>query len=573
MNGFFLYCFYSLLSFTWDFHFLIRYGVGIVPEGLIEFIPEVGRLIAEISEVVAEVGGVESFDAAKLSAASAAVFTFLPAQFQKQLLLDRDSHGNVNVSGIETEKLLSLCVEQELARRAAAGDAVAAAAAQTYTAAFHFFGYEGRSALPSQFDCDYCYALGFNAGLLLSRGFTGMISSVGDLDKPAAEWSCGGMPHTNMMNVERRSGGDKCVIKKALTELEGLPFLTFARSRDRWAVSDCYRSPGPMQFQGPSASRISITLQKEYEQKRGAALAPIKSLASLRARDPTPLSTLPQANDFGGLKPSADVKPIAVVVAGSSVPGINNTIAALAAWHRGQVNAATVAFVGGVASLVAETPSLKELSAEELHEMANSGGCDIMGCGGIGDDLAAMLGDDAKAAAAARNMAPYAALVLIGGIAALNAASVLAALKTGVPVIVLPASIANDVGCNVDISLGFDSASRTASQVSENTKRGDGARCPPYPISPTTCVPVQRPGARSSCFTARQCTHTHATVSIGTRREPWRYIDTTTAGGIQGTVRARNAIMAAPCDILPSILPPSPLSNPLMIILRWITLK
>jgi diphosphate--fructose-6-phosphate 1-phosphotransferase len=289
------------------------YGVGIIPEGLIEFIPEVGALIAEISDVVAD----GDFDAARLSTASRKVFEYLPTKFAEQLLLDRDSHGNVNVSGIETEKLLSQCVAQELAARGAAGDLGAHAAAASYDAAFHFFGYEGRSALPSQFDCDYCYALGFNAGLLCSRGFTGMISSVGDLDKPVAEWSCGGMPHTNMMNVERRSGGDKCVIKKALTELDGLPFLTWKAQREEWARSDAYRAPGPMQFSGPTASNCSITLQLEYEQKRGvAAASPKRDLASLRVADPTPLASLPEANDFGGLRPSGDIMPIAVLVAG-----------------------------------------------------------------------------------------------------------------------------------------------------------------------------------------------------------------------------------------------------------------
>lgn len=244
------------------------------------------------------------------------MYEYLPTKFAEQLLLDRDSHGNVNVSGIETEKLLSQCVAQELAARGAAGDLGAHAAAASYDAAFHFFGYEGRSALPSQFDCDYCYALGFNAGLLCSRGFTGMISSVGDLDKPAAEWSCGGMPHTNMMNVERRSGGNKCVIKKALTELGDLPFLTWKEKREEWALADAYRAPGPMQFSGPTARNCSITLQKEYEQKRGVAASPKRDLTSLRTADPTPLASLPEANDFGGLRPSGDIMPIAVVIAG-----------------------------------------------------------------------------------------------------------------------------------------------------------------------------------------------------------------------------------------------------------------
>ncbi|MCR5673353.1 MAG: hypothetical protein K6F87_06520 [Lachnospiraceae bacterium] len=175
------------------------------------------------------------------------VFAILPQLIQQQLFLERDPHGNVQVSLIESEKLLSALVKDELDKRKAAG---------TYKVKFgslhHFFGYEGRCAFPSNFDADYCYSLGYNAFMLIQYGYTGYLSKVSNLSKPAEEWVAGGMPITKMMNIERRNGEDKPVIRKALVELDGKPFKYFAEHRDQWAVETAFTYPGAIQYYGPS---------------------------------------------------------------------------------------------------------------------------------------------------------------------------------------------------------------------------------------------------------------------------------------------------------------------------------
>ena len=235
-----------------------NFGVAIIPEGIVEFVPEFSALIKEINELLAG-GRTEEFIAlpsweAKydfikkgLSAESFAVFEILPAGIQQQLFLERDPHGNVQVSLIESEKLFSELVKNELKKRAQAG---------TYKGKFgqqhHFFGYEGRCAFPSNFDADYCYSLGYNAFMLIQYGYTGYLSKVSNLSKPAEEWNAGGMPITKMMNIERRNGEDKPVIRKALVELDGKPFKYFEAHRDEWAVKTCFTYPGAIQYYGPS---------------------------------------------------------------------------------------------------------------------------------------------------------------------------------------------------------------------------------------------------------------------------------------------------------------------------------
>ena len=235
-----------------------NFGVAIIPEGIVEFVPEFSALIKEINELLAG-GRTEEFNAlpsweAKydfikkgLSAESFAVFEILPAGIQQQLFLERDPHGNVQVSLIESEKLFSELVKNELKKRAQAG---------TYKGKFgqqhHFFGYEGRCAFPSNFDADYCYSLGYNAFMLIQYGYTGYLSKVSNLSKPAEEWNAGGMPITKMMNIERRNGEDKPVIRKALVELDGKPFKYFEAHRDEWAVKTCFTYPGAIQYYGPS---------------------------------------------------------------------------------------------------------------------------------------------------------------------------------------------------------------------------------------------------------------------------------------------------------------------------------
>ncbi|CAL9772401.1 unnamed protein product [Musa acuminata subsp. burmannicoides] len=236
-----------------------NYGVILIPEGLIDFIPEVQQLIAELNEILAhDVVDKEGLWKKKLQQQSQLLFEFLPQAIQEQLLLERDPHGNVQVAKIETEKMLISMVETELEKRKSEG---------TYAGHFkgqsHFFGYEGRCGLPTNFDAAYCYALGYAAGALLHSGKTGLISSVGNLDAPVDEWTVGGTALTSLMDVERRHGKFKPVIKKAMVELEGAPFRKFASMRDEWALNNRYISPGPIQFIGPGSNNVNHTLLLE----------------------------------------------------------------------------------------------------------------------------------------------------------------------------------------------------------------------------------------------------------------------------------------------------------------------
>ncbi len=233
-----------------------NFGAVLIPEGLIEFIPAMKALIAELNDFLAhnqdEFGKVEKdkeldYIKANLSADNAAVFASLPAGIARQLTKDRDPHGNVQVSLIETEKLLAEMVENKLAEMKKTGKYVGKFAAQV-----HFFGYEGRCAAPSNFDADYCYSLGYTAAALIGAGKTGYMSSVRNTTAPATEWIAGGIPVTMMMNMERRHGEMKPVIRKALVELDGAPFKFFAANREQWAVETSYVYPGPIQYFGPA---------------------------------------------------------------------------------------------------------------------------------------------------------------------------------------------------------------------------------------------------------------------------------------------------------------------------------
>ena len=249
-----------------------NFGVAVIPEGIVEFVPEFSVLIREINELLAG-SKADAFNAlpsweekyafieAGLTKESMAVFALLPQSIQQQLFLERDPHGNVQVSLIESEKLFSEMVKSNLSARKAAG---------TYNGKFsalhHFLGYEGRCAFPSNFDADYCYSLGYNAFMLIQYGFNGYLSKVSNLSKPAEEWVAGGMPITKMMNIERRHGHDKPVIRKALVELDGKPFKFFEENRATWAVETCYVYPGAIQYFGPSevcdATTRTLALEK-----------------------------------------------------------------------------------------------------------------------------------------------------------------------------------------------------------------------------------------------------------------------------------------------------------------------
>lgn len=246
-----------------------NFGTVIIPEGLIEFIPAIKKLIADLNDVLAlpeaqNLGRSEQIDFVKqhISDDNLAVFNSLPTSVARQLALDRDPHGNVQVSLIETEKLLSNMVAAKLDRWKNKGKFVGKFAAQ-----HHFFGYEGRCAAPSNFDADYCYALGTSAAQLIANGKTGYMAIVKNTTAPADEWIAGGVPITMMMNLERRNGEMKPVIRKALVELEGKPFKTFASVRDEWARNTMYIYPGPIQYWGPTevCDQPTQTLKLEQE--------------------------------------------------------------------------------------------------------------------------------------------------------------------------------------------------------------------------------------------------------------------------------------------------------------------
>lgn len=249
-----------------------NFGTVIVPEGLIEFIPAIGRLIQELNDLLAAHGAEykdldkeaqREYIMAHLSAENAATFATLPEGVATQLSLDRDPHGNVQVSLIETEKLLSDMCEAKLTQWKEEGKYIG-----HFAALHHFFGYEGRCATPSNFDTDYCYALGASAVQLIANGKTGYMAIVKNTTAPADEWIAGGVPITMMMNMERRNGKMKPVIRKALVELDGAPFKAFAAVRDEWAVNTSYVYPGPIQYWGPTEVCDKPTMTLALEQNR-----------------------------------------------------------------------------------------------------------------------------------------------------------------------------------------------------------------------------------------------------------------------------------------------------------------
>ena len=248
-----------------------NFGVVLIPEGLIEFIPSIGRLIDELNDLLAAHGAdykdldkeaQRNYILSHLSKENAETFATLPEGVARQLSLDRDPHGNVQVSLIETERLLSDMVESLLSKWAKEGKFVG-----KFAALHHFFGYEGRCAAPSNFDADYCYALGVSAAQLIANGKTGYMAIVKNTTAPTDEWKAGGVPITMMMNMERRNGEMKPVIRKALVELDGKPFKKWVEKRDKFARETCFVYPGPIQYWGPSVvcDRTTRTLALEQE--------------------------------------------------------------------------------------------------------------------------------------------------------------------------------------------------------------------------------------------------------------------------------------------------------------------
>lgn len=251
----------------------LNFGVIIIPEGLVEFIPEVKALIDELNDLLAKKADEYSkftktedqvnFILNNVSSESKDVFSILPSSIQMQLLMDRDPHGNVQVSRIETDKLLIEMVSKKLEEMKKEGSYTGKFSAQN-----HFFGYEGRCAFPSNFDADYCYSLGFNAFMLIASDLSGYLSSVKNLSAPASQWVAGGIPITMMMNMEQRHGEQKPVIKKALVELDGKPFNYFKAHRDQWAIDTCFTFPGAIQYYGPESVCDLTTRTLALEQEK-----------------------------------------------------------------------------------------------------------------------------------------------------------------------------------------------------------------------------------------------------------------------------------------------------------------
>ena len=249
-----------------------NFGIAVIPEGLIEFIPEMGSMISNLNDIMASLESDpsfvntttirEKFDIVenRLDSANAKVYNSLPTLIKEQLLADRDPHGNVQVSKIETEKLLIEMISSRLDELKSQGDYIGKFSAQS-----HFFGYEGRCAFPSNFDADYCYSLGYNAFALINFGLTGYLSSVRNLTQPADQWIAGGIPLTMMMNMEKRHGEMKPVIQKALVRLDGPVFKQLQDNREDWAMNDRYLFPGAIQYFGPSSvcDITTVTLQLE----------------------------------------------------------------------------------------------------------------------------------------------------------------------------------------------------------------------------------------------------------------------------------------------------------------------
>jgi pyrophosphate--fructose-6-phosphate 1-phosphotransferase len=253
-----------------------NFGVALIPEGLIEFIPAFKDLIGDLNHLLADnsdaavalraAATVPELEQSGLTGDSAELFLSLPADIKAQLVLDRDAHGNVQVSRIETEKLLMDMVAERLQARAGDGKA------PTFSPLGHFFGYEGRCAPPSNFDANYCYGLGYAAAGLIGNGVTGYISSLRNLTQPADKWLAGGIPLTSLMNIETRHGKPKPVIRKALVEADGAPFLYFCKNRDEWAKTNAFIYSGPIQYFGPSSvcDQPTETLKLEAQHAVGS---------------------------------------------------------------------------------------------------------------------------------------------------------------------------------------------------------------------------------------------------------------------------------------------------------------
>jgi len=500
-----------------------NFGIVLVPEGLIEFVPQVGGLIKELNDVLSKEHMEEEEVVSRLSATNTEVFLSLPALIRAQLLLDRDPHGNVQVSRIETEQLLvHMCID-ELAIRAQDGRYCGKFMTQS-----HFFGYEGRSCLPSNFDSNYCYSLGYTAGVAVSRGLTGYMAVLRGLTKPPEEWQPAAAPLTSMMNVERRRGTNKPVIQKALVELDGVPFQCLAAVRSLWAMHDCYRNPGPIQFSGAGADDVNFVLryttgsQPDLVHTAAAACyetngydGPVSTLTAT-ALEKERQQSLPEVpRVFGGAscghsgsfklrtgatppnKPDAAARlpsisnlpsvlfvpraasdeplplragqRLGIVFCGRQTPGGHNLICGLVHFAETQLKDATVlGFKNGTLGLF-EGEHIEIKSLSQIRSYLNRGGYDLVG---RSVDMLRTPTQLQKVAATCVKLR-LDGLVLVGGPTTNQDAATVAEYFSGQKV----ATVVVGVNCNVDGDLkdnsietpvGFDTATKVYSQLIGN---------------------------------------------------------------------------------------------------------
>lgn len=492
----------------------LEYGVVLIPEGLIDFIPEVGALIAELNDVLAKHEGAAAATAAEtieasLSPTSLATYQMLPESIRAQLLLDRDPHGNVQVAKIESERLLGELVGRALAERSAAGSF-----GGRFSVQYHYFGYEGRCPPPTAFDSNYCHALGRTAASLVGVGATGVMACLRGLTRPPHEWVASGVPLTSMLALERRKGHDKPVIRKALVELGGKPFAALVARRARWLLSASYVSPGPVQFDGPTADEVTLTLR--LEQGCDVPEELVAPLTAVRLAAPPEVPSLLRAaqlrlvrgavphaaadglfvatqypRTFGAPRleivagdgtaagpdsvplafPAAPAAPMAigVVFCGRQCPGAHNVALGMLQFLRDRAGpgARLLGFVGGTRGLFAG--EARELGPDDVAPYVNCGGMALLGRSA---DVIRTAEHYAKAEAACAKHG-LAGLVCIGGPVSNSDTAALAehfvARGVRTRVIGVPATIDGDIYSNsMEASIGFDTACRVYASLVGN---------------------------------------------------------------------------------------------------------
>ena len=492
------------------------YGVVLVPEGLIEFIPEVKVLITELNEILAgkQVGEdqAEAYVNEKLTESSKHLFNLLPGAIRKQLLLDRDPHGNVQVAKIETERLLMLLLDSELQKR-------------NYPFPFlpqsHYFGYEGRCALPSNFDASYCYALGATGAALVKYGFTGCMAVCRGLQKEPSEWEPAGCPLAAMMVVERRKGKDVAVIEKALVELESPMFKAYEQMREHWKYNDCYKSPGPIQFEGPGSGSVPFMVKPPTAEDLASSADDASSKFPYHPHSPDNMSVLakalmeapvevpkvlerglegcslhpgdilqaeteearesvheqfPELNEptrkkFIELVEGSGIKTqplkVGVVILGRQASGVHNVIDGLLFALESKPGSEIYGFVGGNEGLF-NNQSFK-ITKENFAPYRNQGGIEFLGRSG---DFIRGSEQQEKTKATCENLS-LDGLVIVGASHSLTDAAALSEyfLKNSVKtkVIGVPATIDANISHSLfETTIGFDTASRVNAQLIGN---------------------------------------------------------------------------------------------------------